>query len=98
MIVNTLWNAFVGDSTDSTTKAAGAVAFANAAVRMRKGATGSFNLDTTDQAGAALDIQVDQNSDGSTDPQTTRTDNLSNDVTARMTSDEASDDDVDQTP
>jgi len=80
------------------TDAAGAVAFSNAAVKLRKGSIVSFKLDSVNKEGAALDVEVDQNGDGTTDQQATLTDTQSSDTTDAMTSDDASSDNVDESP
>ena len=68
----------------------GTVVFSNAAVKMLKGAKISFNVDAVNQTGTSLNVSVDKNGDGSTDQQTTLTDNIDTKVTDSLTSDEGS--------
>ena len=72
--------------TDTT----GTVVFSNAAVKMLKGAKISFNVDAVNQTGTSLNVSVDKNGDGSTDQQTTLTDNIDTKLTDSLTSDEGS--------
>jgi hypothetical protein len=57
---------------------------------MLKGAKISFNVDAVNQTGTSLNVSVDKNGDGSTDQQTTLTDNIDTKVTDSLTSDEGS--------
>lgn len=69
---------------------AGTVAFSNAAVKMLKGARMSFIVSSVSQDGASLDVNVDQNGDGSMDQHTTLAHNSDTAAINSLTSDEGS--------